>query len=284
MDECIFCKIVKGDIPSYKIYEDNYTYAFLDISNDANGHILVIPKKHFTNILDCDGDILNKVMATIQKVSKHLINNCGFEGVNVLNASGLAAEQSVFHLHFHILPRKNDDGFKTFPILNKNVLSLEETCENLKIKENEKNITLYTDGACSGNPGLGGWGAILTYNGKEKELSGGEELTTNNRMELMAVIKGLEAIKEDCNVDIYSDSAYVVNAFLQDWISKWKLNGWKSSKGDVLNVDLWKRLCELLDKHNIVWHKVKGHADNELNNRCDALARGEIEKLKNASK
>ena len=143
-----------------------------------------------------------------------------------------------------------------------------------------KNITLYTDGACSGNPGKGAWGAILMYNDAKKEISGGESQTTNNRMELTAVIKGLEALKEECNVDIYSDSAYVVNAFLQDWITNWQNNGWKSKKGMVLNIDLWQRLIELTKKHNVTWHKVKGHADNEFNNRCDALARGEIAKIK----
>ncbi len=147
-----------------------------------------------------------------------------------------------------------------------------------------KNIILYTDGACSGNPGIGGWGAILMYNGHEKELYGGEELTTNNRMELMAVIKGLEGIKESCHVEIYSDSAYVVNAFLQDWITNWKNNGWRTTKGAVLNKDLWLRLCELLEKHEVNWNKVKGHADNVYNNRCDALARGEIDKLKTSLK
>lgn len=143
-----------------------------------------------------------------------------------------------------------------------------------------KKIVLYTDGACSGNPGLGGWGAILIYNGKEKVLSGGEIETTNNRMELTAVIKGLQALKEICEVEVYSDSAYVVNAFLQGWINNWTKNGWKSSKGKVLNIDLWTELLEQVNKHSVSWHKVKGHADNENNNRCDSLARGEIEKLK----
>ncbi len=143
-----------------------------------------------------------------------------------------------------------------------------------------KNIILYTDGACSGNPGKGGWGAILKYNDHEKVLSGGEESTTNNRMELTAVIKGLEALKESCDVQIYSDSAYVVNSFLQNWITAWQKNNWKtSSKKDVLNVDLWKKLVELTHKHSVQWFKVKGHADNELNNRCDKLARAEIEKF-----
>ena len=141
-----------------------------------------------------------------------------------------------------------------------------------------KEIILYTDGACSGNPGKGGWGAILFYGDIKKELSGGEAQTTNNRMELTAVIKGLEALKEPCIVDIYSDSAYVVNAFLQGWITNWQNNGWRSSKGQVLNIDLWKRLLDLCKSHSVSWHKVKGHADNEYNNRCDALARGEIAK------
>lgn len=139
---------------------------------------------------------------------------------------------------------------------------------------------MYTDGACSGNPGKGGWGAILKYNDHEKVLSGREESTTNNRMELTAVIKGLEALKESCDVQIYSDSAYVVNSFLQNWITAWQENNWKtSSKKDVLNVDLWKKLVELTHKHSVQWFKVKGHADNELNNRCDKLARAEIEKF-----
>ena len=143
-----------------------------------------------------------------------------------------------------------------------------------------KKIILYTDGACSGNPGLGGWGAILFYNGKEKILSGGEQNTTNNRMELTAVIKGLQALKEICDVEVYSDSAYVVNAFLQDWVGNWVKNGFKTSKGKVQNLDLWQELLSLCEKHKVHWHKVKGHADNEYNNRCDKLATGEIDKLR----
>ncbi len=144
-----------------------------------------------------------------------------------------------------------------------------------------KKVTLFTDGACSGNPGKGGWAAILQSEGREKVLSGGEAQTTNNRMELMGVISGLEALKYPCEVDIYSDSAYVVNAFLQDWISHWLMSGWKTKgKKPVQNVELWKRLLENCAKHKITWHKVKGHADNELNNRCDMLARSEIQKIK----
>lgn len=143
-----------------------------------------------------------------------------------------------------------------------------------------KKVTLYTDGACSGNPGKGGWAAILSYNNHEKVLSGGENQTTNNRMELMAVIAGLSALKEGCNVEIYSDSAYVVNAFLQGWTTNWIENNWKTaSNKQVQNVDLWQKLLKLAAGHEISWNKVKGHADNELNNRCDKIARGEIEKL-----
>lgn len=141
-------------------------------------------------------------------------------------------------------------------------------------------VTIYTDGACSGNPGPGGWASILMAGGVKKELSGGELDTTNNRMELMAVIEGLSALKRPCKVDIYSDSAYVVNAFSQNWIEKWVKNGWKNSaKAEVANTDLWKRLIELTEMHDVTFHKVKGHADNEFNNRCDELAVAEWKKL-----
>ena len=141
-------------------------------------------------------------------------------------------------------------------------------------------VTIYTDGACSGNPGPGGWASILMAGGVKKELSGGERDTTNNRMELMAVIEGLRALKRPCKVDIYSDSAYVVNAFSQDWIGKWTRNGWKNSaKAEVANCDLWKELLVLTSRHEVVFHKVKGHSDNEFNNRCDELAVAEWKKI-----
>ena len=141
-------------------------------------------------------------------------------------------------------------------------------------------VTIYTDGACSGNPGPGGWAAILMAGGAKKEMSGGERDTTNNRMELMAVIEGLKALKRPCKVDIYSDSAYVVNAFEQNWIGKWVKNGWKNSaKAEVANSDLWKELINLTAMHNVTFHKVKGHADNEFNNRCDELAVREWKKI-----
>lgn len=142
-----------------------------------------------------------------------------------------------------------------------------------------KEVTIYTDGACSGNPGPGGWGAILMYGGRQKEISGFAAETTNNRMELTAAAEALKILKEPCEVVLYSDSAYLVNAFLQKWLDKWQKNGWRNSqKQPVENQDLWQELLRLTGRHRVKWVKVKGHADNEYNNRCDEMARGEIKK------
>ena len=136
-----------------------------------------------------------------------------------------------------------------------------------------KTVTLYTDGACSGNPGPGGWGAILEYQGNEKELSGGESSTTNNRMELTAVIAGLSALKEPCIVELYSDSKYVIDGLQKGWAEGWRKRGWvKSDKKPALNPDLWEKLLELTHVHQMRYHWVKGHADNPKNNRCDEMA------------
>jgi len=135
-----------------------------------------------------------------------------------------------------------------------------------------KKVTLYTDGACSGNPGPGGWGCVLVYKETEKELSGGEANTTNNRMELMAVIEGLRALKESCEVELYTDSKYVMEGATK-WLDGWLSNGWKKSdKKPVLNVDLWQTLSAELQRHTITWNWVKGHAGNPYNERVDALA------------
>ena len=145
-----------------------------------------------------------------------------------------------------------------------------------------KQVSIYTDGACSGNPGPGGWGAILEWNGREKELSGGERETTNNRMELSGVIFALSALKEPCAVDLYTDSKYVFDAVDKGWVYTWRKNGWrKADKKPALNVDLWERLLPLLGKHSVTWHWVKGHAENEKNNRCDALAVAQSRKFAN---
>ena len=136
-----------------------------------------------------------------------------------------------------------------------------------------KTVTIYADGACSGNPGPGGWGAILEYRGREKELSGAEASTTNNRMELTAVIAALEQLKEPCAVELYSDSKYVVDAITLGWARGWRAKGWvKPDKKPAKNPELWSRLLDLLDRHEVACHWVKGHADNEKNERCDRLA------------
>ena len=155
--------------------------------------------------------------------------------------------------------------------------------EEIDLDEKPKNsVVIYTDGACSGNPGIGGWGAVLFHGNTKKEISGYEEETTNNRMELTAAIKALEKLKVPCEVDLYSDSAYLINAFNEGWITSWQMNGFKNAnKKPVANVELWEKLIEFNNTHKITWIKVKGHADNVYNNRCDQLATGEIAKHQN---
>ena len=143
-----------------------------------------------------------------------------------------------------------------------------------------KTVTIYTDGACSGNPGPGGWGAILEWNGVEKEISGGAAETTNNRMELTGVIEALSLLKEPCVVELYSDSKYVIDALSKGWVYGWQKKGWiKSDKKPALNVDLWEQLLPLVARHEVHYHWVKGHASNEKNNRCDQLAVAESKKF-----
>ena len=142
-----------------------------------------------------------------------------------------------------------------------------------------KHVAIYTDGACSGNPGPGGWGAILVYNGAEKVLSGGEAETTNNRMELTGAIRALEALREPCQVTLYTDSQYLANAVNLGWLRSWKKLGWRRKDGPLKNPDLWQRLDTLLETHRTQFVWVKGHAENEYNNRCDALAVAERERF-----
>lgn len=142
-----------------------------------------------------------------------------------------------------------------------------------------KKVDMYTDGACSYNPGPGGYGIVLIYNGIEKQFSGFDESTTNNRMEITAVIEGLKKLKEPCDVTIYTDSAYTMNAFDLGWLENWQQNNWKNAqKKEVLNKDLWQELLLQMERHNITWVKVKGHSDNKYNNICDKLARAEVDK------
>lgn len=147
--------------------------------------------------------------------------------------------------------------------------------------QEKKTVEMFTDGACSGNPGPGGWGTILRYKGTEKELSGGEANTTNNRMELTAVIEGLSALKESCKVTITSDSKYVIDAITLGWAKKWKANGWKRGKNQpALNPDLWDKLLSLLDRHEVTFCWIKGHAGHAENERCDKMAVAQSQKFK----
>jgi len=142
-------------------------------------------------------------------------------------------------------------------------------------------VIIYTDGACSKNPGPGGWAAVLTYKNATKEISGGKKETTNNEMELTAVLEALKALKRPCEVELYSDSAYIVNCFNNNWIGKWVENGWVTSKKEpVKNQEIWEELLKLMEVHKVTFFKVKGHANVELNERCDALARVEVAKIK----
>ena len=146
--------------------------------------------------------------------------------------------------------------------------------------EHMKEVTLYTDGACSGNPGPGGWGAILVYMNYKKEMSGGEKETTNNRMELMAAIEGLSALKEPCKVKLVSDSKYLIDGLSKGWARSWRSKGWKKSDGkQALNIELWEKLLELEDYHDIEYEWVKGHAGHPYNERCDEMAVAEYSKL-----
>jgi len=143
-------------------------------------------------------------------------------------------------------------------------------------------VIIYTDGACSGNPGPGGWAAVLIYGEHKKEISGRSKETTNNIMELTAILEALKALKNECEVELYSDSAYSVNAFNQGWIYNWIKKGWKTADGkEVKNKEIWQEIYDLTKKHKVTFNKVKGHSDVELNNRCDELARAEIDKISN---
>lgn len=150
------------------------------------------------------------------------------------------------------------------------------------MKSTQARVKIYTDGACSGNPGPGAWAAILIFGEIEKEISGFAEETTNNRMEMQAAIEGLKALKQACSVDLYSDSAYLVSGFNKGWLENWQKKGWQNAAGNpVSNIDLWQELLSLSSQHDISWHKVKGHADNPYNNRCDELARNLIKRQRN---
>lgn len=223
----------------------------------------------------------------IEMLSYLKLNNLTNIKIEVILVEGLI-DNSKMAVEW--LNELNSKGFNIKPIAEIDTEDFKAKINNLismntfeQKKEQNNEVTIYTDGACSGNPGAGGWGAVLIGAGKQKEISGFDPLTTNNQMELTAVIKALELLKVSCNVKLYSDSAYVVNAINQNWLFNWKNNNWLGAdKKPVKNIELWQKLDNLLNKHSVEFIKVKGHADNELNNRCDKLATGEIAKHANS--
>ncbi len=218
-------------------------------------------------VYDVERDrVLNTYGVKVLRIPNNEVN-CNFDGV----------------CEYLDLALKNGAGQKADPSVT--ALAGDAPCQlpfrkgAKKEKNFMKTVEIYTDGACSGNPGPGGWGAILRYNGVEKCLSGGEEKTTNNRMELTAVIKALLALRESCAVELYSDSKYVIDALEKGWAWGWRRKGWiKADKKPALNPDLWEMLLDLTRQHEMHYHWVKGHAENEFNNRCDKMAVAEREK------
>ena len=229
---------------------------------------------------------------TLNFLSQNFINFVGelikikfSNEINILFVESLTENSKVAIDWLMLTNSTHGTNFKVVAELSKETFaddlsSYENKLDKSSISENK--VVIYTDGACSGNPGAGGWGAILMTDSKAKEISGFDAETTNNKMELTAVIKALELLKKPCTVDLYSDSAYVVNALNLGWLENWKSNGWKGSdKKAVKNIELWQALDNLLCVHNVNFIKVKGHADNKFNNRCDELATGEIAKHAN---
>ena len=221
-------------------------------------------------------NFINFVAEIIKRQSKKMQINVIF--VEKFNENAkiaidwLCLTNQTFMTKFNVISEISRENLKDEMVLSNSTKA--------EIKDN--NVKIYTDGACSGNPGAGGWGAILFHGDYKKEISGFESETTNNKMEITAVIKALELLKAPCSVELYSDSAYVVNAINLGWLENWKANGWKGSdKKPVKNIEYWERLDTLMQIHKVTFVKVKGHADNEFNNRCDELATGEIAKNAN---
>ncbi len=250
--------IVRYDEKNEGIAEIGYV---LGVNYQGYGYMTEALKGMFKYIFD------NSIAARIQL--QHDVDNP--KSGNVMKRAGMTFEG--------ILRKAGCSNYRArADIANYSILREELNFDNNINNSNEK-IIIYTDGACSGNPGPGGWGAIIFDYGNKKELSGFENVTTNNQMELVAAIKALQEIQNPSQIELYSDSAYLINAFNENWITKWQLNGFKNANNkDVANADLWAKLIEFNNMHKIKWIKVKGHADNEYNNRCDQLATGEIAK------
>ena len=245
--------------------------------------IEIFKTKDYENITIFTGLFLNFVTSNFVFYVEQIINeNIKKMQIDVIFVENLGENAKIAIDWLNLLNERYSLSFKVKAEIDRFNLS-DEMNDSIsvvsKISQNQEEniVTIYTDGACSGNPGAGGWGAILFHGNHKKEISGFEANTTNNKMEITAVIRALELLKAPCTVDLYSDSAYVVNAINLGWLENWKGNSWKGSdKKQVKNIEYWQRLDELMKTHKVTFIKVKGHADNEFNNRCDELATGEI--------
>lgn len=254
--------------------------------------------KNFDSTANIENDI------TAEIINLFVILKYNFLSKNILEFFENVIEKNITfkEINVYFLEKRNDNAKFAIEWLNdlklnsklkiniKSELDIDSLAEELKMISSKSvptnlsnnNVTIYTDGACSGNPGAGGWGAILMHGTSKKEISGFEKETTNNRMELTAVIMALKRLKAKCQVELYSDSAYVVNAIINGWLENWKNNNWiGSDKKQIKNIELWQELDNLISYHDVHFNKVKGHANNEYNNRCDELATGEITKNAN---
>lgn len=288
----IFSKKVENDELSYISFEKLDREMIIQNSYDnifvfAREDFSFLSSKSFEIILFCSCEVAQAKINVILFYDTENGRDCVSKWINSVQTS----EDEKLKLSLNV----DFKNWKSSADKILNVITLKDSCESNSLKnenlifqnnqkilsKNEINkfVTIYTDGACSGNPGAGGWGAVLIAGEKRKEISGFDPLTTNNKMELTAVIKALSMLKQQCNVELFSDSAYVVNAINLGWLENWKKNNFiGSDKKPVKNIELWKDLDELLSYHNVNFNKVKGHSDNELNNRCDELATGEIAK------
>ena len=255
-DNTYICKLNEIEIFKTKDYENITIFTGLFLNFLTNNFVFYVEQMINENIKKMQIDVV-------------FVENLGENAKIAIDWLNLLNER--YSLSFKV--KAEIDRFNLADAMNDSVSDISKISQN----QEENIVTIYTDGACSGNPGAGGWGAILFHGNHKKEISGFEANTTNNKMEITAVIRALELLKAPCTVDLYSDSAYVVNAINLGWLENWKSNGWKGSdKKQVKNIEYWQRLDELMQTHKVTFIKVKGHADNEFNNRCDELATGEI--------
>lgn len=265
-----YCDVIKTNIKNKdNCFEKLINYKNIDFSKFERIYVFVSIVKNFVSY-----DV------------QEFIFNCKSK-INIITISDKRNMSEPFISWVNSLIYFNKNEFyicarTTYDKLNSDLELIDGIINDTISKDPKDTVTIFTDGACSGNPGPGGWGIVMIHGDKKKEVSGYESMTTNNKMELTAVVKALSMLKKKCNVQLYSDSAYVVNAINQNWIQIWRNNGWKNSdREQVKNLELWHELDKLITYHSVTFNKVKGHSDNEYNNRCDELATMEIAKNQN---